>query len=84
MYSALSMSPLTSDSWALPVASAPAAFRVRVWQITSQAGGHPEGERRRSVLMLLALNRCVSNDGDLGGGLRGGPNRESQLTETSA
>src|SRR5215475_4321321 len=37
------------------VASAPAAFRVRVWQITSGADGHPGGDRRRSVLMLLTL-----------------------------
>ena len=30
----------------------PGGGGVRVWQITSRAGGHPGGDRRRSVLML--------------------------------
>src|SRR5215470_381195 len=34
---------------------APRAAGVRVWQITSGADGHPGGDRRRSVLMLLTL-----------------------------
>jgi len=34
---------------------APRAAGVRVWQIPSGAGGHPGGDRRRSVLMLTIL-----------------------------
>jgi len=37
------------------VASAPAAFRVRGWQITLEVAGHPGGDRRRSGLMLTIL-----------------------------
>ena len=36
----------------IAVASAPAAFRVRVWQIMSGVAGHLRGARRRSVLRV--------------------------------
>jgi hypothetical protein len=45
----------------LTVASAPAAFRVRVWQIMSRAGGRGRGNRYRRVLVLPTLADFTRN-----------------------
>src|SRR5215472_1410862 len=47
------------------VALAPRAAGIRVWQITSGAGGHPGGDRRRMALMSTILSggaACSSID----------------------
>jgi hypothetical protein len=38
------------------VAAAPRAAGVRVWEITLGVAGHPDDDRRRSVLMLPSLS----------------------------
>jgi hypothetical protein len=48
------------------VASAPAAFRVRVWHLMSRGRGHEGGARRRRSFVLPILRQKYSDVSSLG------------------